>query len=618
MLPAERKSPGHHRLINLKKNSRLLFCAALLACLLSSAAAQTDILPLDKIKPGQTGKGRTVFEESKVEEFDVEILGVLYNYEPKRNVILAKLRGKNLETTGVIAGMSGSPVYIGGRLIGAVAFSFPYAKEAITGITPIGEMLAISAEKKKSSSPLASGISLTPSMGIADLFRLWKDSFSLPQDFVAGGQTCQFLKIPLHLGGFSSRVFEKVRPFFSQMGFAPVLSGQAGQVVEKSPGPPVTLKEGEPVAIQLVSGDLDMSALGTVTYADGNKILAFGHPMYNLGSVEYGMARAKILTVVPALDSSFKMAATGELVGSFIQDRRPGALGLIGRMPKMIPVNVKLRGETEDVKEFTFNVIPDKILSALLVNLAITSLLGSEGRSSGDQSLAVDGTIYLDNNQSVRLEDLYSGNFDAAAQDLSGLLTAVIYLLMNNEFKDIGVFSIDLNIRTLEQAKLATLERVWLDKYEASPGETIEVKVYYRSFRGESVDEEVGFLAPHLPAGSEFQLVVADAASMRQVEMSQYRTSGFVPRNLGQLVRILNNLRKNSRIYFKVIAAKPGLFLKGEELPNLPPTMKSMFSSPRAASSSPTELTNSTLMEYQLPVPYIFKGMAIIPIKIRN
>jgi hypothetical protein len=132
------------------------------------------------------------------------------------------------------------------------------------------------------------------------------------------------------------------------------------------------------------------------------------------------------------------------------------------------------------------------------------------------------------------------------------------------------------------------------------------------------VVEEVGILAPRLPAGSEFQLVVGDAASMHQVEVSQYRTTGFVPRNLDQLVRILNNLRKNSRIYFKVVASKPGLFLKGEEMPNLPPTMKSMFTSPRAAASSPTELSISTLMEYQLPLPYIFKGMAVIPIKIRN
>jgi len=584
----------------------------------SLSSALTTIMPLDQVKAGQKGKGRTVFEDNKVEEFDVEILGVLYNYQPKRNVILARLSGKNLETTGVIAGMSGSPVYIDGKLIGAVAFSFPYAKEAIAGITPIGEMLAISPEKAKTSSIPSARMSFAPSLRMEDLFEIWKDGFAGQQDFMAGGQACRFLKIPLLFSGFSSYAVEKAKPYLSRMGFYPVLSGQTGQAAEKSPTPEPALKEGDPVAVQLIGGDMDMSALGTVTYVDGNKILAFGHPLYNMGPVDYGMTRAKVMAIVPALDNSFKLAATGNLIGAFTQDRTSGALGEIGKTPRMIPVNVRLIDDSLNLREFKFQVINDRILSPLLANLSLVSLLGSEGRSNGDLSLELDGDIYLDNKQSVHLEDLYSGNFGASTEELSGILTAVIYLLINNEFKDVGVFRVDLNIKASEQPKFAYLERVWLDKYEVSPGEAIDIKVYFRSFRGESVVEEVGILAPRLPAGSEFQLIVGDAAAMHQVEVSQYRTSGFVPRNLNQLVRILNNLRKNSRIYFKVVASKPGLFLKGEEMPNLPPTMKSMFTSPRAAASSPMELSMSTLMEYQLPLPYIFKGMAVIPVKIRN
>jgi hypothetical protein len=603
----------------LKKLCRRIVLAVLLAALAwSLSSALTTIMPLDQVKAGQKGKGRTVFEANKVEEFDVDILGILYNYQPKRNVILARLRGKNLETTGVVAGMSGSPVYVDGKLIGAVAFSFPYAKEAIAGITPIGEMLAISPEKTKSSSFPSASVSLPLSLRMEDVFEIWEKGFSEQQDFIAGGQACRFLKIPLLLSGFSSNAVEKARPFLTRMGFYPVLSGQTGQVTEKLLMPEPALKEGDPVAVQLISGDMDMSALGTVTYVDGNKILAFGHPLYNMGPVDYAMTTAKVITIVPALDNSFKLAATGNLIGAFTQDRVSGALGEIGKTPRMIPINVRLIGDSLDLKEFKFQVINDRILSPLLANLSLVSLLGSEGRSNGDLSLELDGDIYLDNKQSVHLEDLYSGNFGASTQDLSGILTAVIYLLINNEFKDVGIFRIDLNIRASEEPKFAYLERVWLDKYEVSPGEAIDIKVFFRSFRGESVEEEVGVLAPHLPAGSEFQLIVGDAASMHQVEVSQYRTTGFVPRNLNQLIRILNNLRKNSRIYFKVIASKPGLFLKGEEMPNLPPTMKFMFTSPRAAASLPTELSISTLMEYQLPLPFIFKGMAVIPIKIRN
>jgi hypothetical protein len=232
--------------------------------------------------------------------------------------------------------------------------------------------------------------------------------------------------------------------------------------------------------------------------------------------------------------------------------------------------------------------------------------------------MILDGNVYLDSGVGVHLEDLFSGNLDTAVSGLSGLLMAVVYYLANNEFENIGFHRIDLNIRAVEEAKFAALERVWLDKYEVSAGERIQVRIFYRSFGGQSFQETVDIDAPPLPAGSEFHLIIADAASMHQIEMAQYRSQDFVPRSLGQLVRILNNLRKNNRIYFKLLASKPGLFVKGEEMPNLPPSMKSMFASPRAAATSPTELTRSTLREYQLPIPYVFRGMASIPVKIKG
>lgn len=198
------------------------------------------------------------------------------------------------------------------------------------------------------------------------------------------------------------------------------------------------------------------------------------------------------------------------------------------------------------------------------------------------------------------------------------MVAAVVYLLSNNEFKDLGIHRIDLAVRSSDRLRQASLERVWLDKYEVLPGERIQIKVYLKGFKEESIVQDVQLQAPSLPAGSEFQIVVADAASMQLLEAAQYKTREFVPRSLAQLVRLLNNLRKNNRIYFKIIASKPGLFLRGEELPNLPPSLKAMFASPRAAASGPTELTRSTLSDYQLPIPFVFKGAVLIPVQIRR
>jgi hypothetical protein len=272
---------------------------------------------------------------------------------------------------------------------------------------------------------------------------------------------------------------------------------------------------------------------------------------------------------------------------------------------------------TGEPREYKVEIIRDKILGPLLVNMTVASLLSSEERSYGNMTYALDGDVYLENGLSVHLEDMFSGNLDTAPTSLSGLLTAVVFYLSNNEFEDAGIHKIELRARALEEVKFATLERVWLDKYEAVPGERIQVRIYYRSFGGQSLQEAVDIDAPPLPAGSEFTLVIADAASMHQLEATLYRSQDFMPRNFSQLVRLLNNLRKNNRIYFKMMASKPGLFLKGEEMPNLPPSVKSMFASPRAT-SSPTALPRSPLREYQLPIPYVFRGMAAIPVRIKK
>jgi len=586
------------------------------------AAAQTAIMPLDQVKAGQKGIGKTVFEESRIEEFEADILGVLANNGPKRNVIIARLKGKNLESTGVIAGMSGSPVYVDGKLIGAVAFSFPYAKEAIAGITPIGEMLAIASDKTKREPPaFPPEIPFTASLSLEQLFALQPNAFPVRDSRAVPGQGFNPLRIPLVFGGYSARVMDRVTPFFSRMGFYPVKSGGGAQAVESPSAADMSLREGDPVTLQLVTGDLDLSAVGTVTYVDGSKILAFGHPLYNLGAVSYAMAKAKIITVVPALDNSFKLAATGTTIGTFSQDRTAGALGEIGKLPNLVPFRVRLASDAADLREFNFKVVADPILTPVLVNMSLLTLLQSEERSVGDLTLDLQADLYVDTGasvQAIRLEDMYSGNFDESVQGAANFITSVIFFLESNEFKDIRFHRIDLSLKSADQARFASLERVWLDKYEASPGETIAIKVYYRTFRGETRIEDVPFTAPNLPAGSEFQLLVGDAASMQQVEAGLYRAQGIVPRSLNQLVRLLNNLRKNNRIYFKIIASKPGLFLRGEEMPNLPPSMKSLFASPRAASPAPTELTSSTLGEYQIPLPYLFKGLASIPVKIRK
>jgi hypothetical protein len=605
------------------KNKGRRFSALILLlffALISAAPAATPIMPLSQVKPGMKGIGKSVFAGNKVESFEAEIIGILENVRPKKNWILARLSGQGLENTGVIAGMSGSPVYIDGKLVGSVSFSYAFAKEAIAGITPIEEMLM--ASQKNLESRLRAGSELRLPEGnltLEDLGRAYLESSSKGETLASNDRALIPIKVPLIFSGFTDRAFNQFKAFFSQYNFQPVLgAGVASGQTLNLKSTAVVLNEGEAIGVQLMTGDLDLTAVGTVTYVDGNKILAFGHPFYNLGLVDYGLTKAEVLTVVPSLESSFKLATTGQLIGRVTQDRTSGVFGEVGRLPRYLPVNIEVQDSPISKKQFKLKVVNDPILSPALLNVGISTLISSEERSYGNLSLDFEADIFLDQGISVHLEDLFSGNLDNPTTNLSGILAAVIYLLKNNEFQEVNINQIDLRIRSVDQIRSATLEKVLLDKYEVVPGEVVKVRTYFRTFKQEVKTEEVEFVAPALPPGSEFDLVVADAAYMQQLERGLYRLQDFTPRNLNQLIRMLGNLRKNNRIYFKVLASRAGLFLKGEELPNLPPSLKTMFTSPRASTVNLTEISRSTLSEYQLPIPYVFKGAITIPIKIKK
>lgn len=577
---------------------------------------KVSVLPVDQIEVGMKGKGKTFLQDDEFEEFEVEILGILYNWQPQRNLILAKLQSDVLERAGVVQGMSGSPVYIDGKLIGAVSYSLgTFSKEAIAGITPIEEMMAIP-DRTSPKSSFAPRMKIKNHITSEDFHEMSKAYFP-SQTSSVDGRLIKPLSIPLLFSGFSSRVFDRAKPFFSRLGFTPIQAGSSGQIPIKIPPSEMSLQAGSPVAVQLIKGDMDMSAVGTVTHVEGNKVLAFGHPFYNLGTVDFAMTKAKILAVFPSLETSFVLSASGRTVGRFVQDRNSGVFGELGKLPRYIPINANLVTADGKTREFKVQVANDKLFTPLLVNLVTASIALSEERSLGDLSLELRGNIYLDDAPPIQLQDLFSGNYDMAATDLSGLVAAVVFYLINNEFKELGIHRIDLNISVAEEVRFATLEKVWLGKYEAKPGEIIPMKVYYRNFRGETIVDDLSLPTPNLPSGSEFSLIVGDAASIQRIETSQYRTTGFFPRSLYQLIRLLNSLRKRNYIYFKIIAAKPGLFLRGEEMPNLPPTMKSMFSSPRAASTPPIEITRSTLGEYRHGISYVFSGLAVIPLKVK-
>ena len=338
--------------------------------------AHLNILPLSDIKEGMSGISRTVFRGSEPEEFKVEILGIVPGaIGPKQDMIVGKISGGGADRTAVFAGMSGSPVYINGKLIGAISYSFPFSKEAICGITPIEQMLEIFEQKPASLKPTS-----PRPISFAELASTnWLDSLTkkpAAASVLAGsdsprlqsivGQSFTPIATPLSLSGFSQETLNLFAPQLMSVGLLPVSSvGGAAKIAPIKQFNDKTLLGGTSVSMQLTRGDYSMAAYGTVTLRDGNKIYAFGHPFLSLGSADLPMSESHVVTVIPNLNNSFKMGVSDALVDTMTQDRNTGVYGQYRQAPKMIPVKLNVQTSRNNHETYNFEVAKDDFLTPL-------------------------------------------------------------------------------------------------------------------------------------------------------------------------------------------------------------------------------------------------------------
>ena len=375
---------------------------------LGGATAQ---MPVSDIRPGMVGIGHTVFDGTHVEEFKAHILGVLENViGTQRNLILARLEGGPLANTGVIAGMSGSPVYIDDRLIGAVSYALgSFSKEPIAGITPIAEMT--DATTLNGPRPPGSRVHLEYPLTRENLQAAFRKALNWNRPFadrpgdaqlsgvsavaeVGGAQLGTLMRpiaTPLVMSGFEPEIADMLGSAFREQGFVPMAGNAAGFHAGEKPfeGP---LKPGDGVGVMLVSGDLTLGATGTVTHIDGDRVYAFGHPMYNLGPTEFPMTRAYVYTVLPSLFSSMKLSSTGEVIGTFLQDRATAIAGRLGSGPRMIPVTIALESARQPKQTFHFTVVNDQLFGPLMTYASILNTLAQYERQFGSATFQVRGS----------------------------------------------------------------------------------------------------------------------------------------------------------------------------------------------------------------------------------
>ncbi|HUR81526.1 MAG TPA: SpoIVB peptidase S55 domain-containing protein [Thermoanaerobaculia bacterium] len=559
----------------LTRKLSLLFTVAVA---FASAAHAAERMPLSQVEKGMKGYGLSVFEGTNVEKFDVEILGVLHNIGPGQNLILAKVDHPVVQRAGIIAGMSGSPVFIDGKVIGALAYAWQFAKEPVAGITPIDEMLKIS-QVVRPAGALPAGA--TPRMSGAELlnalaggkpdaaFEKFIKSMSAQPVHAINGATR--IALPMSMSAFAPDTIQRFAPSLEQLGFVAVPAGAGSSSSKHSDK--TTFDPGDAVGAILLTGDFNVAATGTVTYVDKDHVYAFGHPFLDMGEINFPMATSEIVTVMPSVASSFKFSNTGDIVGVLSQDRAAGIMGVLGAKADMIPVDVTMDGAGPEQK-FHVDVVRHSYLSPLMLAMVTDSIVSNAQRAAGERTVLLDSEIKLKGFEPVRIREGFAGQ--QARQAIPQYLALVSGYLMSNEFKDAEIESVQIRLRhddDLRIAKLMEASLVKPDKGRVSPGDTVKVRAVLKPFRGEAFVETFDVRIPDdQPAGPSY-LLVGSGSVMNAIDFSLVPPD---PRTLEQVISVLGRLRPSTDLTVGLYSTGEGAVTSGVYLPNLPPSMRAV------------------------------------------
>jgi hypothetical protein len=554
-----------------------------------STTGNAGFLPLSEVKEGMKGTAKTVFRGTEPEEFNVEILGVVPGgVGPKQDLIVGRISGGPADRTGVFAGMSGSPVYVNGKLVGAISYSFPFSKEPICGITPIEQMIAIF--EKRTNKQTASNEPRKYSFAELVSTQIQNglpNSLATDSGVVSGmspnsmlmavaGQSFRPIATPITFSGFSQSTLDKFSPQLLQAGLLPVnATGGTSAVTPMKKAEANTLLGGRSVSMHLARGDYGLAAAGTVTLRDGDKIYAFGHPFLGLGTSDLAMSESHVVTVVPSMNNSFKLAVSDSLVGSMTQDRATGVFGNLGTSPKMIPVQLSLTTSRGQNQVLNFEIARDETLTPLLLSITIYNSLIAQERSIGDSTIAVNGNIGLKGQTPIKIDRRFGGS--QAAQLAAGAIAMPVNSLLRGQFEDLDFDRISVELNIQDGSDSATLDRLAIDKNQVRAGDTVELQAFARTTAGNVFVERIPLKVDADIAPGIYSVTVGDGAAIQKNEAVQQ----FVPRDLSELIEMINKVRLPDRLYAKMFRTTSGVVVGTSEMPNLPPSVLATMNNDR-------------------------------------
>jgi hypothetical protein len=580
-------------------------------------AQNPQIITVSQIHAGMRGVAYTVFEGAKPESMDVEVLGVLHNVNgPKGDIILVRLHGTKVEYTGVVAGMSGSPVYLDGKLAGALAFRIgEFSKEPIAGVTPIADMLEINALDR---SPAEETSAVKPSVNtVAGKTTAPGEGFALPgsaQDS-AGKDFANYLKpieTPLVFNGFSEQAIQLFAPQFAGAGIVPVMG--AGSVSnDKQPEP---LEAGSAVSAILVRGDMDIAATCTVTYVDPQQLLACGHPLLQFGSVDLPMTKAEVLATLPSPLNAFKIVNTTEAVGTFVQDRHTGIMGVFDRQPQMIPVTLTIHSGTGS-KEFHYEVLNNPKLTPVALMVTVFNALHGVNEFGEEITYRLAGSIGVKGFPDVTMRNMFAPveNGQPAAMQAALSLGERFGRIYDNPYNAPGIAGVKLDFDLVRERRWARLESARTDVTEARPGQEITLETVLAPYRGERMVRQIRVKIPTSTSKGTLRILVSDGETLDRIGRGNPAFGRKL--DLASTIAQLNKEHSNNRVYVSLLEGNPEARVADKVMPTLPISIMNVMDGMRGNQEMVVSGESNVDETATAPLDYVVSGVQLLTITVK-
>jgi hypothetical protein len=576
----------------------------------SQTPKTTETIPVSQIHTGMRGVALTVFQGTKPESMDVEVLGVLKNMNgPKGDIILVRLHGAKAEYTGVVAGMSGSPVYFDGKLAGALAFRIgEFSKEPIAGVTPIADMLEINALDKSpgGNSPAISARTSNAATKTAGP----GEAASLPvQNFA---NYLKPIEAPLVFNGFSEEAVKLFAPQFAASGIVPVM-GAGSSSDEKQPEP---LEPGSAVSAVLVRGDMDIAATCTVTYIDTKRLLACGHPLLQFGSVDLPMTKADVLATLPSPLNAFKIVNTTEAAGAFVQDRHTGIMGILNKEPEMIPVTLSIHNGAA-TKEIRYEVLNNARLSPVAMMATVFNALHGINDYGEETTYRLKGVISVKGYPQVKLQNMFAPT-DAGqpAAFLAALSLGDRFgRIYDNPFDIPAVQSVKLDFDLVKERRQARLESARTDVTEARPGDEITVETVLAPYRGERVVLQIPIKIPTSASKGPLRILVSDGDTLDRMRRGMPMMARKL--DLASTIALLNKEHSNNRVYVSLLEADPEAMVADKVMPTLPLSVMNIMDGMRGTQEMVVLGESSVNEAATPPLDFAVGGAQVLTITIK-